>query len=164
MRLGVASAGRGRDALLTALADRYLERIRRFGPVVTASVPAATGEGRSPAEARRLEAARLTGVVEKWADPVRTGRGALVALDEKGEMLTSSALAESLRDLRDRGVGHVSFLVGGDEGLDPALTASADRVLALSRMTFTHEMARVVLLEQLYRALAILAGHPYHRA
>lgn len=86
-----------------------------------------------------------------------------MALDERGETLSSRELARLLEDLARRGVRRTTFVIGGDEGLDPGLVSGADRVLALSRMTFTHELACVVLLEQLYRAHALLAGHPYHR-
>jgi 23S rRNA (pseudouridine1915-N3)-methyltransferase len=160
VKVGVLWVGKGRDKLLGGLADRYVERLGRLTPLVTAHVPEVDGAGRAAGEVRALEARRLTDVLDKWSK----GRpGPRLALDERGELLTSAALASSLGALRDRGVPLVTFVVGGDQGLDDGFRGGSDRVLALSRMTFTHEMARVVILEQLYRAFAILANHPYHR-
>lgn len=84
----------------------------------------------------------------------------LVALCEEGEGLTSRALAERLRD---SGSGRLAFVIGGAEGLDPALKRQARWRLSLSPLTFPHEIARLLLLEQLYRAQSILQGGPYHR-
>ena len=160
MELRVLWVGKGRDRLLAELAQRYQARLERFTKVVTAHVPEATGEGRSPDEARRLEAERLRKVLVKWA---RGRSGLMIALDEGGKLLTSAKLADEIRRGADRGLAHATFVIGGDDGLDPALCAEADLVLSLSRMTFTHEFARAVLMEQVYRAHAIIAGHPYHR-
>ena len=77
--------------------------------------------------------------------------------------MPSAQLADEIRRGAERGLAHATFVIGGDEGLDPALIAEADLSLSLSRMTFTHEFARAMLMEQVYRAHAIIAGHPYHR-
>lgn len=170
MHVRVLRVGKGRDRLLAELAGRYLERACRMAPVQLEHVPEAEGAGRSADEARRLEADRLRAALagdgKAGRGGGRSGRGgdqAVVALDERGETLSSRELARLLEDLARRGVRRTTFVIGGDEGLDPGLVSGADRVLALSRMTFTHELACVVLLEQLYRAHALLAGHPYHR-
>jgi 23S rRNA (pseudouridine1915-N3)-methyltransferase len=160
VRIGVPWVGKGRDKLLAGLSERYEERLGRLATLVVAHVPSAEGAGRTATDGRRLEAQRLGDVLERWGRP---RPGLRVALDERGEMLTTAQLASWLRDRRDGGVPLAAFVVGGDDGLDDVFVAGSDRVLALSRMTFTHEMARVLLLEQLYRAHALLAGHPYHR-
>lgn len=160
MEVRVLWVGKGRDRLLAELAQRYQARLERFTTVVTAQVPEATGEGRSAAEARRLEAERLRKVLVRWA---RGRSGLIVALDERGKLLTSPQLAGEIRRGAERGLAHATFVIGGDEGLDPALLAEADMVLSLSHMTFTHGFARAMLMEQVYRAHAIVAGHPYHR-
>ena len=171
-QIGVLWVGKGRDRLLGELVARYQARLERFAKVTMAHVAEATGEGRSPAEARRLEAERLRQVLTRWergksgSGPGRSpGRspGLLVVLDERGQLLTSAQLAEQLTRATERGLGRTSFVIGGDEGVDPALRDEAGLLLSLSRMTFTHEFARAVLMEQLYRAHAIQAGHPYHR-
>jgi 23S rRNA (pseudouridine1915-N3)-methyltransferase len=85
-----------------------------------------------------------------------------VALDERGRALATAPLAAQLGRWRDEG-REVAFLIGGPDGLDPAVRQEADLVLALSALTLPHALARVVLAEQLYRAFSILHNHPYHR-
>lgn len=91
-------------------------------------------------------------------------RGArVVALDERGRGWGSRAFAEWLREQRDCAVPAVAFLIGGPDGLDEALREGADRVWSLGESTMSHELARLVLTEQIYRAGTIIAGLPYHR-
>jgi 23S rRNA (pseudouridine1915-N3)-methyltransferase len=87
----------------------------------------------------------------------------LVALDEKGREYTSEALAAAIDGWRNRGVNNLAFMIGGAGGLDSRLRDSADIVMSLGRMTWPHALVRAMLAEQLYRASAILDGHPYHR-
>lgn len=90
--------------------------------------------------------------------------GALfVALDDRGRSWSSRELADQLAAWRDRGVATLAFAIGGVDGLGPAVVERADAVLSLGAMTWPHLMVRSLLLEQLYRAQQILAGHPYHR-
>jgi 23S rRNA (pseudouridine1915-N3)-methyltransferase len=90
--------------------------------------------------------------------PVRT-----VALDERGEQLTSSAFAAILGRWRDDGIRETRFLIGAADGHDAALRGGADMLLAFGHATWPHMLARAMLAEQLWRATSILAGHPYHR-
>ena len=87
----------------------------------------------------------------------------LVALDERGEAWSSRDLAERLASWRDQGTATLAFAIGGAEGLGRAVVERADAVLSLGAMTWPHLLVRGMLLEQLYRAQQILAGHPYHR-
>jgi len=87
----------------------------------------------------------------------------LVALDERGAAWSSRDLAERLAAWRDQGAGTLAFAIGGAEGLGAAVAERAEAVVSLGAMTWPHLMVRVMLLEQLYRAQQILAGHPYHR-
>ena len=87
----------------------------------------------------------------------------LVALDSAGRSWSSRQLAERLVEWADRGTGAVAFAVGGAEGLGTAVLQRADAVLSLGAMTWPHLLVRTMLLEQLYRAQQIQAGHPYHR-
>jgi 23S rRNA (pseudouridine1915-N3)-methyltransferase len=87
----------------------------------------------------------------------------LVALDERGKPWSSRELAERLAAWRDRGDAILAFAIGGAEGLAPSVIERADAVVSLGAMTWPHLMVRGLLLEQLYRAQQILAGHPYHR-
>ncbi len=91
------------------------------------------------------------------------GGAALVALDERGNGLSSAEFAAWLERQRIGGTQHVAFVVGGADGLDATVRDRADLLMAFGRMTWPHMLARVMLLEQLYRAQQILAGHPYHR-
>ncbi len=88
----------------------------------------------------------------------------LCVLDERGEELTSPAFASRMADWRDGGRQDAAFVIGGADGVDPALRARADLVLSFGRMVWPHLLVRVMLAEQLYRATTILAGSPYHRS
>jgi 23S rRNA (pseudouridine1915-N3)-methyltransferase len=87
-----------------------------------------------------------------------------VALDERGQQLTSPQFARLLAQMRDAGARDCAFLIGGADGLDASLRERADTVLSFSPMVWPHMLARVMLAEQIYRAATILAGSPYHRA
>jgi len=90
-------------------------------------------------------------------------RSTVVALDIEGKSMTSQDLARKVDDWQSRGVPEVVFLIGGPLGLSGAVLSKADLILSLSRMTLTHEMARLILLEQLYRSFTILRGEKYHK-
>jgi 23S rRNA (pseudouridine1915-N3)-methyltransferase len=87
----------------------------------------------------------------------------LIVLDRKGQMLSSNELAEKIQNLQIRSVSEVCIVIGGPLGLPDAAIQESDFVLSLSPMTFTHEMTRLILLEQLYRAFTILRGEKYHK-
>ena len=90
--------------------------------------------------------------------------GALVvALDERGESLSSRELAGRIGSWRDGGQSDIAFAIGGADGLDPSIRERAGLVLSFGRLTWPHQLARAMLAEQIYRAQQILAGHPYHR-
>ena len=143
----VGRLGRGPEADLFA---RYNARLRPGLRVV--EITEARG---SPAEVKRREAAALLAAVPAGV--------LLVALDLGGAALGSEALATRLAGWTESGRG-VCFVVGGAEGLDGAVLARAGFALSLGAMTWPHFLVRVLLVEQLYRARSILAGHPYHRA
>lgn len=86
-----------------------------------------------------------------------------VAMDERGELLTSAELSAWLEEWMLRGTRHVAFFIGSAHGLDPTLREECEHTLALSPMTFPHELARAMLAEQLYRAATIIRGEPYHK-
>jgi 23S rRNA (pseudouridine1915-N3)-methyltransferase len=109
----------------------------------------------SPAELKAREAELILAAVPPGAR--------LVALDQRGAEWSSRDLADRLRGWRDGGAGALAFAIGGAEGLGAAVIDRADAVLSLGMMTWPHLLVRCMLLEQLYRAQQILAGHPYHR-
>ena len=154
MRLVVAAVGRPRDRHLAAAIDEYEARAARYWPVVVAEVREATGRGVSASDARRREGERLL---------ERLPAGALViACDERGDRLTSPEFAALLSGARDA-ARDVAFVVGGAYGLDDAVRRAAARSLQLAPWTLPHELARLVLAEQLYRAGTIARGEPYHK-
>ena len=144
--------GRLRPAYRDA-ADDYLRRLGRYIRAAEIEVKEA-GRGRTPDEGRRLEAERLRERLPQGAETI--------ALDLHGEPWSSEDLAHRLGRWRDA-ARPMAFLVGGSAGLDPALTAAARHRWSLGAITLPHELARVVLLEQLYRAFTILRGEPYHK-
>ena len=147
--LVVAAVGRTRRGPYLELEQDYLERIARFAPVRRVAV--AQSRRATAAERRREEGGALLALAP--------ARGTLVALDRRGKSLSSEELARQLE--RWRGRGETLFAVGGPDGLDDALLGKAGFTLAFGPMTLPHELALVVLLEQLYRALSDAAGHPY---
>lgn len=91
------------------------------------------------------------------------GRQVIVVLDERGKTMSSRDFAGRIAAWRDEGAAEIAFLIGGADGHDPAVREKADLLLSLGAMTWPHQLVRVLLMEQIYRAQQILAGHPYHR-
>jgi 23S rRNA (pseudouridine1915-N3)-methyltransferase len=114
-------------------------------------------------EKRRLPTAELKAREAELLLAALPPGARLVALDERGAAWSSVELARQLAGWRDAGIGAVAFAIGGADGLGAAVIARADAVLSLGKMTWPHLLVRSMLLEQLYRAQQILAGHPYHR-
>ena len=144
VKLQIAWIGKTKEPAIQSLTAEYMKRISRY--VQTAS------------HEMTAEAALL-----KLADRA-SGRTApvFVLLDARGRQFTSEEFAELLRDQQDRGTQNLLFGVGPADGFSDQARASADLILSFGKMTLAHELARVVLLEQIYRAFTILKGHPYH--
>ena len=135
--------------------EDYLKRLRRYFPIEVLEVAEEDMNRRSPEEVLSAEASRLLKRIPSGAY--------VIALDrEKGKQLSSEELGRRLDALGVSGRGHVCFLLGGPLGLSPELLGEADEVLSFGRMTLPHALARVVLLEQLYRAVKIERGEKYH--
>ena len=159
MRIGVAAIGRLRGGPEAELIDEYAERIRAMG----------RAQGVALFEIRDFEPPKgLQGAQRRESESVllasAAGKGKRVVLDERGDNLTSEALARRIAQWRDGGAPEIAFLIGGADGCAPSLRESADLILAFGKATFPHLLVRVMLVEQIYRALTILSGHPYHRA
>jgi 23S rRNA (pseudouridine1915-N3)-methyltransferase len=156
MRLQVCAVGRLRTGPERVLADDYLQRFNRIarplglGPLTEHEVEDRKGGGMA-AEADLLSRALPAGA-------------ALVALDERGQMLSSPELAQRIAGWRDAGRQDLAFVIGGADGLAPALRDRADLALSFGRLVWPHMLVRVMLAEQIYRAATILSGSPYHRA
>ncbi len=156
MRIHIAAVGRLRKGPEREMVSDYLTRFDRtgralgLGPLTISEIDDRKGGG--PAG----EAALLRKAVPDGA--------CLCALDERGRVMSSPEFAEWLSALRDQGRQDVAFVIGGADGLDPALRDAAEERLSLGKMVWPHMLARAMLAEQLYRAAGILAGTPYHRA
>ena len=155
MRVHVCAVGRLRGGPERALADDYAQRFNRtarplgLGPFTEHEVEDRKGGGMA-AEADLLARALPAGAV-------------VVCLDERGEMLTSPELAQRMARWRDDGRQDLAFVIGGADGIDPALRGRADLLMSFGRMVWPHMLVRVMLAEQIYRAATILSGSPYHR-
>ncbi len=132
--------------------EEYADRIGRYIPLELTEVKEEKG---AAAEAMRMrEGERLKKALPKNAR--------LVVLDEKGEKMSSPGFASFIAGYRDAGVAELAFAIGGAYGFPDCFRAQADRVISLSSMTFTHQMVRIFLLEQIYRGFTIINGEPYH--
>ncbi|HET9977446.1 MAG TPA: 23S rRNA (pseudouridine(1915)-N(3))-methyltransferase RlmH [Burkholderiaceae bacterium] len=159
MKLWLVAVGQRQPAWADAAFDDFAKRLPAECRLESKTVKAEPRTGGRAVEAMMAaEAARLEAAIQSVAKGARR-----VVLDERGERRTTAQLAERLRfwlgDGRD-----VALIVGGPDGLDPRLKASADETLRLSDLTLPHALARVLLAEALYRAWSVTVGHPYHRA
>ena len=159
MRLSLIAVGRLKSGPERDLVDRYRGRIEGLGRVLAVSgvdfVELPESRARRDADRRAEEAAAI---LEK------AGTSTLIAFDERGRSPTSEAFAERLKSWRDGGQGAVACVIGGPDGLDPTVRQRAALVVSFGALTLPHQIVRVLVAEQLYRALTIIAGHPYHRA
>ncbi|HEY3322960.1 MAG TPA: 23S rRNA (pseudouridine(1915)-N(3))-methyltransferase RlmH [Planctomycetota bacterium] len=151
MKLLILAVGKLRSAPLRQVCEDYLARLSRYGHAEVKEVKAA--ESATPAQSVAQESARLLDELEP-TDQV-------CVLDERGKELTSIELAELLKSYEMRAAKRLVFIIGGAYGLSDAVRKRG-RPVALSRLTFPHELCRVVMLEQLYRARTIQRGEPYH--
>ena len=160
MRLVVIAVGRLKQGPERELAARYRERFEETGRKLgfrgleVHEIP----ESRARDTATRIneEAAAISAQIPE--------KSVLVALDERGESIDSLGFARHLGRWRDQSVANTLFLIGGADGLSPDLRRKAKLRVAFGAATWPHQIVRVMLLEQIYRAATILAGHPYHRA
>jgi 23S rRNA (pseudouridine1915-N3)-methyltransferase len=158
LKLSIVAIGKLARSPETALTKTYVERATNagralgLGPLEVVEV-----ESRKPGKAAEAEALR-----PHLADAAKTGTW-VIACDEHGTARPSRAFAEEIATLRDRGARRLVFLIGGADGLAPELLAQANGKLAFGPQTWPHALARVMLAEQVYRAVTILAGSPYHR-
>jgi 23S rRNA (pseudouridine1915-N3)-methyltransferase len=152
MRLRIIWTGKTRDARLRGLVDDYAERLSHF---VRCEVTELRELGRTDKSGIDKETQRIS-------DALRPG-AVTVLLDPEGVEWTSQELAAQVRSWEGSGIKEVAFVIGGPNGLASDFKARADKRWSLSRLTLTHEMARVLLFEQLYRAYTIIHGLPYQK-
>ena len=160
MRICLIAAGRLKAGAERDLVSRYIDR----------AMAAARAIGLTGVDVREIGESRARRPEDRKAEEARAimallPAGALMCvLDERGKNLASAAFAAAIGKARDNGIPQFALIIGGPDGIDPALRDRADTVLAFGAMTWPHQLVRVMAAEQIYRAVTILGGHPYHRA
>jgi 23S rRNA (pseudouridine1915-N3)-methyltransferase len=156
VKLHLVWIGKTRDRHCAALIKDYLERIKRFAPCEVSELKEQSGaDEKRPERAIAAESRKLVSAIER--DDFVT------LLDEGGGAFDSLQFAEFIDKRRQAGTKRLAFVIGGFAGVSDEVKERADLRLSLSRITFTHELARVILTEQIYRAFTLLAGMPYHK-
>ncbi len=155
MKIRLVWIGKISERPLRQLAERYEERIRQFLPIEIVEVRPEKSRSRSDSEIIAIESQSLIDALPP--------QGRIVTMDERGREMTSVELAKWLERETIHNPHGVSFVMGGDLGLSEEIRSRAGLVLALSQMTLPHDLARVVLLEQLYRACTIIRNIAYHK-
>jgi len=159
MRLHVIAVGSGRGTLEGPLSEDFIARAAQLGKRM--GFPAIVCEEIAVSKDRDVRK-RMTDEAERLAKRVPEGAH-IILLDAKGKGMTSEDFADMLGALRDAGTRDLAFIIGGPDGLAPLPGKRAGRSLAFGPQTWPHLLVRAMLSEQIYRALTILAGHPYHR-
>lgn len=152
MKLRLLWVGRTQEAWVKAGIEEYAGRVKRYTPFEISEVK--EEKGVAPEQMRQREAERIDKLLPK--------NGRIILLDEAGEQFTSPQFADLLAKYRDTGTPEILFAVGGAYGFSAELRSRADKLISLSKMTFTHQMIRPFFLEQLYRAFTILNNEGYH--
>lgn len=160
MRIIVSAIGRMKSGPERELCDRYVDRADKAGRTLgfgAVSVREFAESRASSVNARKdEEAASLLGDMPAGA--------LLIALDERGATPSSDEFARLLENARDRGVAALQIAIGGPDGHGPALLGASAHRISFGRLTLPHQIVRILAAEQIYRAMTILSGHPYHRA
>ncbi|MEN3929449.1 23S rRNA (pseudouridine(1915)-N(3))-methyltransferase RlmH [Microvirga sp. W0021] len=158
MRLSIISVGRLKNGPERELVERYRQRLeasgRSLGFTAINQIELSESKARREEDRRAEEAAAIS---------AKLGNGVLVAFDERGKSLSSKAFSDQITNWRDSGREQASFIIGGADGLDETLRQKADLILSFGALTLPHQLVRVLVTEQLYRAITIIGGHPYHR-
>lgn len=159
MRLLIAAVGRLKAGPERELLARYLERANASGKTLSLAPLQVTEISESPAQtAAKRKADEAKALLAALPEKTK-----LIALDERGKALGSEDFARKLARFRDDGAASTAFLIGGADGLDETLCKKADLTVSFGAATFPHQIVRILLAEQIYRAITILSGHPYHR-
>jgi 23S rRNA (pseudouridine1915-N3)-methyltransferase len=159
MEIAIVAVGRLKAGPESDLCARYLDRARKGGRALGF-------RGFAVKEIPESRVARPADRIAAETDSIMTLLlgGRTICLDERGELLDSGAFAADLSRAGSSGISRIVFVVGGPDGLGDKVKDRADRRFSLGRLTWPHQIARILLAEQLYRATTILSGHPYHRA
>ena len=159
MKITVISVGKIKEKYFTGAIEEYAKRLSRYCKLDLIEVPdEKTPDGASENVERQIkekEGQRILAQIREGAY--------VIALAIEGKMLSSEELAGKMQKLGVEGKGHLVFVIGGSLGLSKEVMDRADHALSFSKMTFPHQLMRVILLEQIYRGFRIIAGEPYHK-
>ena len=155
MRIDFLFIGKTKKDYLAAGIDDFCRRLKRYAEIDVRILKVVKPASKPALKVKQEEGALLLAHLEP--------KSFLVVLDPGGRPLSSEKLADCLRDWRDCGKNHITIVLGGALGLSEEVLSRADLLLSLSKMTFTHEMARLLIVEQLYRAFNIMTGTGYHK-
>jgi len=144
VKLTIAWIGKTRNSAIQSLTDEYVKRLKQF------------------ADAEGISLKDESALLKLCGREAKSSRRVLVLLESRGKQLSSEELAQFIRQYQERNPLPLVFAIGPADGFSENTRNHADFVLSLGRMTIAHELARVMLLEQLYRAFTIIKGHPYH--
>lgn len=155
LKIKLLLTGKTNDKALRELSDKYSKRIKGFSGFETEVIPDLKNtKNLSPAQVKEKEGKSILSKL--------TSSDFVVLLDEKGKEFTSEKFAGFLQKQMNSGIKNLVFIIGGAYGFPEAVYERANAKIALSQMTFSHQLVRIIFLEQLYRGLAILNHHPYH--
>ncbi len=152
MKINIIATGKLKERYFSDAVNEYVKRCSRFGDVRVTELPDAP-QGKTAAEQSRIESVQL----------LDKAKGYIIAMDGRGEQITSEELASLISARGLDGTKEISFLIGGSHGHTDELRARADKLISFGRITLPHQLFRVVIAEQIYRALTIIAGTPYNK-
>lgn len=154
MKIKIVSVGSIKEKFLKDAISEYLKRLTRFAKIEIIEVDETKIQNKSEEQVKKEEGERLL---------KRIGQDEFVfLLDLKGELITSEVLAQKINDLINKGISPLTFVIGGTLGLSEEVRKRANIKLSISKMTFTHQMCRMIILEQIYRAFKIINNEEYH--
>ena len=156
MRIRIVAVGKLKEDYLKRGVDDYIKRLLRYVKITVQEVAEEDINTKPGPEVKAREAQKL----QKQLQPPESRY--MIALDMRGTELSSEELAQKLESLMVAGKSNISLIIGGALGLDDSILRAADLRLSLSKLTFTHQVARFIILEQLYRSFKIIKGEPYH--
>ena len=154
IKIKLVTVGTLKEKFLKDAINEYLKRLSRFAKVEIVELEESKIQSKSEEQIKKEEGERILKRIKE--------SDYLILLDLKGEMLSSEELSTKLKNLIDKGVSPLTFVIGGTLGLSEEVRKRANLSISISRMTFTHQMCRVILLEQIYRAFKIINNEEYH--
>jgi len=161
LKIYLIAFGKLRAPGIRETVDYYVRNTKAFTPIEEVELKSVAVPDKSPAT-RLLIQEKEAGMLEAKLDSLLSSRGVFYLLDEKGKAATTQEWASSLRALEESSVPEVAFCIGSSLGFSAAIKKKARGLFSLGPQTLSHEIARLVLAEQIYRSLSVLRGHPYH--